>query len=367
MPNYKVGFFLYQHLGHVTHTKYLRAAVEEQCEVIPSWFPIFQKQKDVWQHIPLINKSQTLLVGLRARDQLRCSIEKFDAIFCHTHEAGFLLGGHAKSTPIILSLDATPNNLRSLKEAYHKNYKGNVYHPIKHNLVKRSFERATRLITFSHWAAKSLMEDYAVSAQKIAVIPPGLDLAFWKRDRDFVKCSEGARPQRILFVGGDFRRKGGETLLRAAAMLAHEIELDIVTNDLSVEICNLPNVFVHRGVRPGTPELRALYLQADAFVLPTIGDCSGWAVLEAMAVELPVITTDVGGLSEIVVQGETGLVVEANAPKDLVGAIQRLNKSPGMRRQMGLAARQRVEKRFDAAQNYSKLIELIKSSADRSS
>jgi L-malate glycosyltransferase len=68
--------------------------------------------------------------------------------------------------------------------------------------------------------------------------------------------------------------------------------------------------------------------------------------MEAMAAGLPMIVTDVGGMSELVVDGETGLVVPAKEPQRLAQAIARLVKDPQLRLRLGQAGRQRVRQKF---------------------
>jgi glycosyltransferase involved in cell wall biosynthesis len=83
-----------------------------------------------------------------------------------------------------------------------------------------------------------------------------------------------------------------------------------------------------------------------------------------MAMRLPVIATPVGGIPELVIHGETGLLIPANSSEALIEAVHELDRDPKRRHVMGIAARQRVEKHFDSAQNYRNLINLIKSIAD---
>jgi glycosyltransferase involved in cell wall biosynthesis len=71
------------------------------------------------------------------------------------------------------------------------------------------------------------------------------------------------------------------------------------------------------------------------------------AILEAMAAGLPVVATAVGGVPEIVVEGETGLLVAPGDPAALAGALSRLVEDPALRRRLGAAGRERVRARFD--------------------
>jgi glycosyltransferase involved in cell wall biosynthesis len=185
------------------------------------------------------------------------------------------------------------------------------------------------------------------------VIPPGIDLdQFTAGDRDH------ERP-RILFVGGNFERKGGELLLRVHQQrFAERADLVIVTRD---EVPEAPGVRVHRNVGTNSPELRELYATSDLFVLPTRADCYSLVGMEALAAGMPVITTRVGGVGEVVRDGETGFAVEVDDEAGLGDAIEVLVKDASRRQQMGLAGRADAAKRFDARINARRLFEFVQS------
>jgi glycosyltransferase involved in cell wall biosynthesis len=356
---------MFQSGGHITHDQHLWSETAKYPEIHAEWLPILPWKKDRWQTLPVIRSNLTLLSGFRARDQLQHQTKPFDALYCHTPEAAVLLGKYMKQTPTILSLDATPINIDSIGPAYRHKQRSDTVEHLKKFLIKRSFERAAHLVTFSHWAKDSLIDDYGVSRHKITVNPSGLDLKRWNVSNEERIVSEADPTARILFVGGDFRRKGGEVLLQSAAVMQEKWAVDIATNEPTISGANgIPNVQIHRGLKAGTPELLALYRKANIFVLPTLGDCSPWAILEAMAMRLPVIATSVGGIPELVIHGETGLLIPPDSSEALIAAVRELGRDPKRRHVMGIAARKRVEKYFDSAQNYRNLIDLIKSIAD---
>jgi glycosyltransferase involved in cell wall biosynthesis len=84
----------------------------------------------------------------------------------------------------------------------------------------------------------------------------------------------------------------------------------------------------------------------DMVVMPSLRESFGLVALEAMAMNLPVIASRIGGLEEVVEHGRTGLLVAPGDAVVLADAIQRLTEDPGMRKEMGAAGRQRVESRF---------------------
>jgi glycosyltransferase involved in cell wall biosynthesis len=364
MKSYRVGFLMFQNLGHITHQQRMRLEIEKYAEIQPEWMPILPWNRDLWQRLPFIRSNQTLLMGLRARDQLSQHDEPFNALYCHTQEPAVLLGNYMNQIPTILSLDGTPIEMNSFGHAYGRGKRLKSVEFAKHLLIKRSFHRAAHLVAWSDWVKQSLINDYDIPDQKITINAPGLDLAHWNVSQEERADRQDDRSGYVLFVGGDFHRKGGELLIEAARSSQGQWRLEIITNDSIPNAEALPNVRIHRGLSTGTPEMLALYRNASIFVLPTLADCWSWVIMEAMAMRLPVIATRVGAMPELVIHGETGLLIPPNSLEALTQAIRELIRNPERSRAMGNAGRRRLEKYFDGAETYRNLVTLIKSIAD---
>jgi glycosyltransferase involved in cell wall biosynthesis len=227
---------------------------------------------------------------------------------------------------------------------------------VKHAINVRTFALSRAIVVWSTWVKQSLIHDYGMPDEKIRVIPPGVDLRLWQ-PADVARRMEVTRLPRVLFVGGDFERKGGALLLDWFRQHGRgRCELDLVTR---APIEPQPGVRVHNRVTGNSSEARRLFAEADIFVLPTLGECFGIASVEAMAAGLPVITTSVGGSTDIVVHGETGLLIEPNAPRALEQALSRLLDDGALRRDMGSGGRARAERLFDGAANARQLVACI--------
>jgi glycosyltransferase involved in cell wall biosynthesis len=98
------------------------------------------------------------------------------------------------------------------------------------------------------------------------------------------------------------------------------------------------------GVRSDVPDLLAT---ADIFVLPSMAEGLPMTVIEAMACGLPVIASDVGGVSELVASNVNGLLVHARNQQALTDALRLLVTDAGLRRRMGAAGRRMAERQFD--------------------
>jgi glycosyltransferase involved in cell wall biosynthesis len=146
--------------------------------------------------------------------------------------------------------------------------------------------------------------------------------------------------------------------------LSESCELDIVSNDAPES--SHPRVRVHRGMTPGSPELRALFDQADLFLFPSLGDCTPWATVEAMASGLPVVATPVGGVPEQIEDGVNGLMVPPGNAVAIIAAVKAVIEDTTKRLAMGRAGRLRAEQWFDAKRNYRSLVSLLKGVVDAS-
>jgi glycosyltransferase involved in cell wall biosynthesis len=187
---------------------------------------------------------------------------------------------------------------------------------------------------------------------------PGIDL-----DR-YRPADRAPRPRpRILFVGGRFKEKGGEDLLRALeGRLGTDVELDVVTRD---HVPPLEGVTVHH-LDPSDPQLLDLHQQADLMCLPTYGDTNPWVILEAMGCATPVISSAVGAIPEMLDEGRAGTIVPHGDPAALREAVLALLEDPVRREQVGRAARARCEERYDARRQSALLAQQLRTlSEDR--
>jgi glycosyltransferase involved in cell wall biosynthesis len=245
--------------------------------------------------------------------------------------------------PSIVSVDATPKQFDDLGLAY-----GHATGPawlerVKFRLNQSCFTRAAKIVAFSHWVEASLVADYGIDGHKIEVVRPGLDVTRAPEvDR---RGRQGSRPLCVLFVGGDFDRKGGPTLLAAMDLLEDlDVKLEVVTRSTVAETERRK---VHNGLTAHSPELLDLYEQADVFCLPTRADALGLVFAEAGAAGLPLIGTDTGAVTEIVRDGETGLIVPADDVEALAAALRRLLTDEDQRLGYGAAARDLVRAEYD--------------------
>jgi len=281
------------------------------------------------------------------------SHRRVDALFIHTQVASLLSRPIMREVPTIISLDATPVNFDTMAEAYGHSRHGRGLEWGKRILNKRALRAAAGIVTWSQWSADSVTADYGVPARLVHVIPPGVDMArFRPRPRP-----DGDGPMRVLFVGGDFERKGGHDLLAAMRRVHSQMELDIVSPQAAVP-SGLP-ARVHGDVAANSERMIELLRGADVFALPSRGDCTPLAVAEALSSGLPIVTTTVGALPELVVDGWNGLVVPPADPQALAAALDRLAADGALRREMALRSRSMAEAEHDVFKNCRRIFDVM--------
>jgi glycosyltransferase involved in cell wall biosynthesis len=352
---YRFAFGVEYEIGHVTFAKTLQTAVGEADDVVADWHLLRSIPPEGWQRRWLGPRNYTFQMGARVRVSLEPRRRETDAVLIHTQTAALGCWRLMGRLPIVISTDATPRNIDELAAAYVHRQGSVLEEEAKRRIVGSLFRRATAVIPWCEWAARSLRVDYGVPEELIDVIPPGLWLDSWP-----VTTERRPGPCRVLFVGGDFARKGGELVLASLQDLEEPWELDIVTRS---DIAGSERIRVHRDISQGDPRLLELYQQADVFVFPSLGDAVPWVILEAMASRTAVVSTAVGAIPEMV-PPEAGIVVPANDGRRLRQAVSELVTDAGKRDRMGAAGRRRVETHHDARQQAGFILDRLRKVAD---
>jgi phosphatidyl-myo-inositol dimannoside synthase len=217
---------------------------------------------------------------------------------------------------------------------------------------RRNTERADRVIVPSRYSAGIASALYDVPEARIAVVPEPIDLVEWRRRFDAARVPRDVVRPIVLTVARLYPRKRMEDLLEAAALLKRRIA------DVQFRIV---------GEGPEEPRLRAAharlglgdttiflghvtrdalaleYSRARCFCLPTVQEGFGLVFAEAMAAGLPVVACRAAAVPELVRDGETGLLVPPRTPAALAAALERMLGDDGLRKEMGMAGRTRVE------------------------
>ena len=248
---------------------------------------------------------------------------------------------------------------------------------------KTAYEAASGIIAVSNGMREDILRCYpAVDPERVKVVHNGIDLEAWKHpqgeDADAQAAATlqrlGIDPDRpaVVFVGRITRQKGLPHLLRACEQLPADVQVILCagapdTPEIKAEVEGL--VAHLREKRTGVvwieemlprPELIAVLAASDVFVCPSVYEPLGIVNLEAMAVGLPVVGSATGGIPDVIVDGETGLLVPieqvqdgtgtpidpARFEADLAERLTTLVTDTEAAKAMGQAARRRVEEHF---------------------
>lgn len=228
-----------------------------------------------------------------------------------------------------------------------------------YRLVDRMTMRWTRMIVCCSYAVqRSVASRIGGSKEQFVVIPFGVDASRFSQKGAVPRAELGLKDG-VPVVGTVSRlvepKKGLRFLLEAVAHLERRstdrrcqvllvgngpAERDLRTMSRTLNISS-PVIFA--GARRDIPQLLPIF---DIFVLPSLYEGFGIALLEAMAAGRPIIATAVGGIPEFITHGETGLLIEAGNATALADAIEELLESPERASQIALRGQMRVRDRY---------------------
>jgi teichuronic acid biosynthesis glycosyltransferase TuaC len=226
-------------------------------------------------------------------------------------------------------------------------------------LESEAAKNATIVVTVSQYSARKSIQLYGVDEAKIRIVPNGVDTEKFKpafgnaEIRQKIGFAKGK--QHVLFVGRLVPRKGLNHLVEAAKHVLEENKetVFVVVGEGSLK-SNLvstvkkdrlsPNFVFLSGV--SDPLLQDLYSCVDLFVLPSIQEGQGMALLEAQAAAIPVVAFNISGVREAVRDKQTGLLVKEVDTNALAEAILKLLSDKSLSRKMGQHGREFVSKNF---------------------
>ena len=225
-------------------------------------------------------------------------------------------------------------------------------------IEQTAVEAADRVIAVSGKMREDILAHFRVDSAKVVVIHNGIDPEVFRptAERDALERF-GVRTPYVLFVGRVTDQKGIFHLLEAAKLLPAGVQVVLCASApdtpeiearLARAVPDHPNVVWINAMVPRDVVIQ-LMSHAAVFACPSVYEPFGLINLESMACETPVVASAVGGILEVVVDGETGLLVEPARPDALASALTRVLENPALGRSMGRAGRRRVEERFSWA------------------
>lgn len=360
----RLVFAIDQSGGNAVYQANLSRALQAAPGVEATYHGVHVVADDIWQLVPGVRSNYALTASARAASALHATRRRtghVDAALIHSQSIALFSIPFMRRVPTVISSDGTPRNYDSYAAGLEHPIHGPRIEAFKRRWTRATIRSATRLLGFSGWVRDSFINDYGADPDRVIVIPPGIDTELWV-PRPELRPDDGI--VRILFTGGNFKRKGGPVLLDWLRQTRHRnVELHLVTHH-PVPVSETDRVVVHNGMRANSPGLIALAQRCNFFALPTRGDCFSFAGIEALAVGMPVVISDVGGISEIINDGEVGYLVDRD---DTVGFFERLDhlvENVEVRERMGRAGRERAVARFTAQRNAARVLDLLLQVAD---
>ena len=421
-------FFVEYGMGHKTHLRFLEEHLDRDprfdattirlywMDDLAEWLgrlhllPFRDAGLDFWTWWIFQFKRQQVRYLLRRYDS-----DTLDLVYIHTQTAATSVLDLPKHVPAVVSIDLTWR-LAFQESRYHVSP---LLKPTL-ELERRIFERSDLVISFSDWAASSVIDDYGIPASKVKVVrngvtlpPPltGLRQAYGHSSNGHNGANghaSGRSPNgrylhplslgtnghganghgahasgsnghvtsganghgsinaghqngllKLGFIGNGFLRKGGDLLLKVHqeqfADLAH---LTLVTHDPPKGLSGLRNVEIKTEV-PWVELMTSVLPGFDLFVFPTRFDYSPYAVIEAMSAGVPVISTRVGAIPEMVEDGVGGFLIEAGSAAPLAERVSWAIDNRAQLPAMGERGRERATAYYAAERNYPQLLDTL--------
>ncbi|HVC25650.1 MAG TPA: glycogen synthase [Acidimicrobiales bacterium] len=315
-----------------------------------------------------------------------------DADLCHSHTWYANLAGHlaklGRGTPHVV----TTHSLEPLRPWKVEQLGGG--YALSSFAERTAIEGADRVIAVSHAMARDVLACYpTVDPDRVEVVHNGVDAALWHRDPAVDALHRhGVDPDRpyVAFVGRVTRQKGITHLLEAAPSIDPRAQLVVCAGaaDSAAIAAEVESLLPAARGRAGglvwidamlpRPEVAQLLSHATCFVCPSIYEPFGLVNVEAMACGAAVVASAVGGIPEVVLDGETGLLVPVELRDDderlpvrpdgfaaaIAAAVNSLVDDPARARSMGAAGRQRVEETFSWAAIAARTVETYRRALD---
>jgi glycosyltransferase involved in cell wall biosynthesis len=410
-------FFVEYGMGHKTHLRFLEEHLDRDprfdattirlywMDDLAEWLgrlhllPFRDAGLDFWTWWIFQFKRQQVRYLLRRYDP-----ENLDLVYIHTQTAATSVLDLPKHVPTVVSIDLTWK-LAFQESRYHVSP---LLKPVL-ELERRIFERSDLVISFSDWAAASVIDDYGIPASKVKVVRNGVTLpppltglrpanghspnghgganghssanghylhplshssnghganghgaiAHGSNGHGRINAGHQGELLKLGFIGNGFLRKGGDILLKVHqehfADLAH---LTLVTHDPPKGITGLRNVEIRTEV-PWVELMTSVLPGFDLFVFPTRFDYSPYAVIEAMSAGVPVISTRVGAIPEMVEDGVGGFLIEAGSAATLAERVSWAIDNRAQLPAMGERGRERATAYYAAERNYPQLLDTL--------
>jgi glycosyltransferase involved in cell wall biosynthesis len=354
-------FVLAEQLGWATYAQLLRRFLSERDDI--EWEALNPVPRRIYRSLnkhPYLTGPARLIrrvdpiaaYGSFVGRPVRAAVDRFKPDLVHFadhHPAGSLMTLPG-APPFSVALDAT----RPVVDRMHGR---KAWNESDYAREAKLLRRAALLFPMSAWAGNSLTDDYGIPEARRIIMPPVADPAgIGRRSTD----TRSTGLPKVAFVGNHFHRKGGHLLVNwMKGPLAGRCELHIMSSDPAVTNLAGPGIVVH-GKVPHPVLMHELLPQMDILCHPTQSDMSAYVVVEAAFAGIPSVASRIGGIPDLIVEGQTGWCID---PSDAEGFVNRLRELTGDRTLISAAgerAREHAQKSFDAHVCYARMVDRLK-------
>lgn len=315
---------------------------------------------------------QSLFKTLQTCIHMNAQPASFDLVHCHTWYAQFagVLAKLCYGVPLVITTHSLEPMRPWKREQLGRGYAMSSW------IEKTAIEMADAVIAVSEGTKEEVLTHFDVHEDKIQVIYNGIDLQqYVPVEATDVLTTYGIQKDKpyVLFVGRITRQKGiihlvnaiehidanTQIVLCAGAPDTPEIALEMKASVTKVQTTRNNVIWIEEMLPKD--KIIQLYTHAEVFCCPSIYEPFGIINIEAMACKTPVVASAVGGIKEVVIHGETGLLIpveqQKEAPfepidpvkfaKDLAAGINQLILDKPLQKKMAEKSRKRVEEHFD--------------------
>ena len=355
------------HVANLAEVLSRHIDVAVHCFGEPRPSPLVAATYQPWHTLPEGRRDALALRTMSVDLAMAAGVEGADLVHSHTWYANF--AGHLAKLLYAIPHVLTTHSLEPMRPWKSEQLGGGQ--ALAAFCEKTALRSADAIIAVSEAMRRDILSCYPeVRPEKVTVVHNGIDTSAWHRDERIDALRRyGVDPQRpaVVFVGRMTPQKGILRLLDAAPQLAPGTQLVLCAGAADTESGAekiRSRVEQLRRDREGVvwierqlprDDVVQLLSHATVFVCPSVYEPFGLVNLEAMACGAPVVATATGGVPEVVVHGETGLLVGSQEQQDidepgvaaeLANAVNSLLADPARARSMGEAGRRRVEERF---------------------
>ena len=300
------------------------------------------------------NYAHSILASLEYKLFFQSVIKKHsDANFIFAPASSTEIALLNTSIPIIYSSDVT----FALIDSYYDNFSNLLKISRKESnfIEKKALDVSKFIIYPSVWAKESAINDYLIDKDKIKVIPWGANFDYIENTCNEKKITKSGKIK-ILFVGVDWYRKGGDIVYKTCENIREKYNLDI-----ELLICGCTPIGVdsnvnwikcfgrlNKNLKEDLDMLIDLYSNAHLLFVPSRNECYGMVFCEASAYSLPIISHNTGGIGSVVSHNVNGYLLDVDSPlQEYEAKIMYLVNNPDIYRLFSINSRNIYEKKLN--------------------